>query len=195
MTDFLSDIEATMMDLSINLDDADQIIAQASDGILEVADVLDAMSDSLWIQVGAGDVAQEAGEAVIIMTAFASNISEFSVSELKTDIDTYRLSLSELKTDIEGYELFLNELILHLDIAENYVITITNALDSWNTRIQTVSQSVDSWTQGLQIVGNNLWLIEYLIYGVIGYIGILHIAFIVIGVTFRKISQKLYITS
>lgn len=138
---------------------------------------LASVANDSWILVVAPEIAVEAGNLAASMRSTTQILNSLLIRptiESLHDLQAYvNVMLTQLK--------FVNTYVLsQLRTFKTYIKNIIN-------RIGNAKTSIDSWLTKIQNIYETLWIIRFGIYGLIVYILLLHTAFLLIGLSLRKI--------
>lgn len=151
-----------------------RVLNQANETLNEVTDVLDVISENLQLQFLAPEVVAEAEEAAVSIRSTQDNLSDV---------------LFSINNTVSSLEYFTEDLVGRLEAINDLMPDILVTINTLDSCLQTASTSIETWSIRLQVITESFWVIEYSIYGVIGYVGLLHITFFLMGLIFRRLKD------
>jgi len=173
------EVELTVKTLLMNINEVAHTIDSANETLYEIADMLDAISKNFWIRLFASDVAKEAGEAASSMKRTADNIERF------------KPSLSVIQDHLKAAEGYVADVIKLIESWINRLKSLSDSITTWIRTLQTLPQYVDYWIGRVKLIDDKLWVVEYVTYGLVGYIGMIHVTFILIGMALKHLRSEI----
>ncbi len=180
--DFSSGVDAfnsSLASVQAMLNETVHIVDSVEQTLNENADWLSSLANNSGIQLVAPDVAAGAGA---LATSMRSTIDTLNWLLLDPAI----ASLTELQP-------YVTVLLTHFESVsteiQRQLQTYQTSVASVTTRIGNITMSIEQWIANVQNIRNRIWIINVALYGLVGYIVLMHTAFLLTGVALRALSK------
>jgi hypothetical protein len=152
------------------------------------AEMMELFANSSGIQLIAPEIAQEAENMAQTMKTTADSIANIPIKPT-----TEFLKMIPIESSIEDIEEFQPILSIMLDLLEilrleieNILTNVSNYLQDLTLNVSSSKNSIDTISTSIANVKDQMWMVQPVVYGIIGYWIVLHTAFLIIGLIFRR---------